>query len=103
MGLVMKQAGGAFGGSGEDKQSAMNGAAMTVAKLVAQKQLTSFIGGSNSGGLGMFDVGKAVRMYRLFCVPRLDGFHAVAHESIWVTCCSDIQCTLISACLVKVN
>jgi len=60
MGLVMKQAGGAFGGSGEDKQSAMNGAAMTVAKLVAQKQLTSFIGGSNSGGLGMFDVGKAL-------------------------------------------
>ncbi|KAG8219496.1 beta-flanking protein [Butyriboletus roseoflavus] len=61
MGLVMKEAGNAFvGGSGGDKQSAMNGAAMTLAKLVAQKQLSAFIGGSNSGGLSMMEVGKAL-------------------------------------------
>ena len=85
MGLVMKQVGASVGGSGEDKQSAMNGAAMTVAKLVAQQQLSAFTGGSNSGGLSMLSVGKTVRMYRLFCVPRLDESHAVAHEPIWVT------------------
>ena len=93
MALVVKQAGSLSGG-GEDKQSAMNGAAMTLTKLVAQKQLTSFIGGSNSGGLGMLDIGKTVRMYRLFCVPRLDGFHVVAQEPIWMTWMTrpDIQC-----------
>ncbi|KAH0838012.1 beta-flanking protein [Lanmaoa asiatica] len=51
-------AGKAFvGGGGEDKQSMMNGAAMTLAKLVAQKQLSAFIGGSNSGGLSMLEIG----------------------------------------------
>jgi len=61
MGLVMKQAGNSFtGGSGEDKQSMMNGAAMTVAKLLAQKQLSAFTGGSNSGGLGMLEMGGSL-------------------------------------------
>ncbi|KAF9218589.1 hypothetical protein BS17DRAFT_822724, partial [Gyrodon lividus] len=61
MGLVMKQAGKSFnGGGGEDKQSMMNGAAMTLAKLVAQKQLSSFVGGSNSGGLGMLEIGETL-------------------------------------------
>ena len=61
MGLVMKEAGSAFvGGGGEEKQSMMNGAAMTLTKLVAQKQLSAFMGGSNSGGLGMLDIGKSV-------------------------------------------
>ena len=96
MALVVKQAGSLSGG-GEDKQSAMNGAAMTLTKLVAQKQLTSFIGGSNSGGLGMLDVGKAVSLYRLSCVYRLDGFRVVAQEPICVTCRADTQCILISA------
>lgn len=54
MGLVMKEAGNSFtGGGGQDKQSFMNGAAMTVAKLAAQNQLSSFVGGANSGGLSM--------------------------------------------------
>ncbi|KAF8846026.1 hypothetical protein BDN67DRAFT_976879 [Paxillus ammoniavirescens] len=61
MGLVMKQAGKSFtGGSGEDKQSMMNGAAMTVAKLMAQKQLSAFTGGSNSGGLSMMEIGGSL-------------------------------------------
>ena len=54
MGLVLKEAGKSFtGGSAEEKQSFMSGAAMTLTKVVAQKQLSSFVGGSNSGGLGM--------------------------------------------------
>lgn len=61
MGVVMKEAGKAFvGGGSEEKQSVMNGAAMTLTKLVAQKQLSAFTGGSNSGGLGMLEVGKTV-------------------------------------------
>ena len=69
MGLVMKEAGNAFtGGSGEEKQSMMNGAAMTLTKLVAQKQLSAFIGGSNSGGLSMLDVGGAVCSLSLLSV-----------------------------------
>jgi len=54
MGMVMKEAGNyASGGGagGQDKQSLMNGAAMTLTKLAAQGQLSSFTGGSNSGGL----------------------------------------------------
>lgn len=70
MGLVMKEASKAIvGGGGEEKQSLMNGAAMTLTKLVAQKQLSAFVGGSNSGGLGMLEIGKTVRVYHLFCVP----------------------------------
>ncbi|KAF8119222.1 hypothetical protein EV363DRAFT_357802 [Boletus edulis] len=61
MGLVMKEAGNAFvGGGGGDKQSMMNGAAMTLTKLMAQKQLSAFTGGSNSGGLGMLSIGETL-------------------------------------------
>ncbi|KAG6380869.1 beta-flanking protein [Boletus reticuloceps] len=61
MGLVMKEAGNAFvGGGGGDKQSMMNGAAMTLTKLVAQKQLSAFTGGSNSGGLSMLGIGETL-------------------------------------------
>ncbi|KAG9314043.1 hypothetical protein JVU11DRAFT_4822 [Chiua virens] len=65
MGMLMKEVSKNFMGGGEEKQSAMNGAAMTLTKLVAQKQLSAFIGGSNSGGLGMLDVGKSLLKSRL--------------------------------------
>ena len=77
MGMVMKEAGNFVGGGGEDKQSMMNGAAMTLTKLVAQQQLSSFIGGSNSGGLSMLSIGETVSLCQLFHVLRFDGFHLV--------------------------
>ena len=40
------------GGGGGGKQDAINGAAMTVTKLLAQSQLSGMMGGGNSGGLG---------------------------------------------------
>ncbi|EGO31282.1 beta-flanking protein [Serpula lacrymans var. lacrymans S7.9] len=40
------------GGSGGSKQDAINGAAMTVMKLVVQSKLGGTTGGSNSGGIG---------------------------------------------------
>nr|BDD37254.1 beta-flanking protein [Rhizopogon roseolus] len=40
------------GGSGEEKQSAMNSAATYAMKLMMKKEMSGFIGGSNSGGLG---------------------------------------------------
>jgi hypothetical protein len=40
------------GSSGGGKQDAVNGAAMTVMKLVVQSKLKSSIGGGDSGGLG---------------------------------------------------
>ena len=88
MGLVMNQASKAVtGGSSEDKQSMMTGAAMTLTKVVAQKQLSSFIGGSNSGGLSMLGIGESVRMYLHFLSPLSYGFHIVTQEPIWVTYC----------------
>ncbi|KAI9570245.1 hypothetical protein HD554DRAFT_2084916 [Boletus coccyginus] len=61
MGLVMKEAEKAVSGGGsEDKQSALNDAAMTLTKLVTQGQLSALIGGSNSGGLDMLGVGKSL-------------------------------------------
>lgn len=70
MGLVMKEAEKAVSGGGsEDKQSTLNGAAMTLTKLVTQGQLSALIGGSNSGGLDMLGVGKTVRTFPPF-LPR---------------------------------
>ena len=40
------------GGGGGGKQDAVNGAAMTVTKLLVQSKFSSFMGGGNSGGLG---------------------------------------------------
>jgi len=61
MGLVLKEAGKSFGGGeSEEKQSFMSGAAMTLTKVVAQKQLSSFIGGSNSGGLSALSIGQSL-------------------------------------------
>ena len=103
MGLVMNQASKAVtGGSSEDKQSMMTGAAMTLTKVVAQKQLSSFIGGSNSGGLSMLGVGETVRMHPHFLSASSYEFHIVAQEPIWVTC-SDIQCILLCIFLVRMN
>ena len=85
MGMVMKEASSAIGGGGsDDKQSMMNGAAMTLTKLVAQNQLSSFIGGSNSGGLGMLRMGETVRLYCICCIHRFDAFYIVAQEPIWM-------------------
>ena len=96
MGMVMKEASNAIGGGGsDDKQSMMNGAAMTLTKLVAQNQLSSFIGGSNSGGLGMLGMGATVRVYCILRVHRFDAFYVVAQESLRVTYCSDVQCIVI--------
>jgi len=105
MGLVMKEAEKAVSGGGSgDKQSMLNGAAMTLTKLVTQQQLSAFIGGSNSGGLGMLDVGKTVRVSPLFYVAHFDGFHIVAQERICVTRYSDVQLMYIELWLsVKVN
>ena len=104
MGLVMNQASKAVtGGSSEDKQSMMTGAAMTLTKLVAQKQLSSFIGGSNSGGLSMLGVGETVRLYPRLLRPSSYGLHIVAQEPIWVTRCSDIQCILACTFPTRVN
>ena len=39
------------GASSGNKQDAVNGAAMTVMKLLVQSKFSSTVGGSNSGGL----------------------------------------------------
>jgi len=46
---LFEQAGGAASGN---KQDAVNGAAMTVMKLLVQSKFSGAIGGGNSGGLG---------------------------------------------------
>jgi hypothetical protein len=46
---LFDQSGGAASG---DKQEAVNGAAMTVMKLMVQSKLSGAMGGGNSGGLG---------------------------------------------------
>lgn len=40
------------GANGGGKQDAVNGAAMTVMKLLVQSKFSSMTGGGNSGGLG---------------------------------------------------
>jgi len=40
------------GASSGNKQDAVNGAAMTVMKLLVQSKLSAATGGGNSGGLG---------------------------------------------------
>ena len=40
------------GGGGGGKQEAINGAAMTVTKLLVQSKFSGMIGGGDSGGLG---------------------------------------------------
>ena len=95
MGMVMKEASSAIGGgSSDDKQSMMNGAAMTLTKLVAQNQLSSFIGGSNSGGLGMLGMGATVRVYCIRRVHRFDAFHVATQEPIWMMWQFCSQCIL---------
>lgn len=49
------------GGSSGSKQDAVNGAAMTVMKLLVQSKFSSMTGGGNSGGLG--------GMMSLVCIP----------------------------------
>ena len=46
---LFDQSGGASSGG---KQDAVNGAAMTVTKLLVQSKFSSLTGGGNSGGLG---------------------------------------------------
>jgi hypothetical protein len=46
---LFEQSGGASSGS---KQDAVNGAAMTVMKMMVQSKLTGMMGGGDSGGLG---------------------------------------------------
>lgn len=46
---LFDQSGGAASGN---KQDAVNGAAMTVMKLLVQSKFSGIIGGGNSGGLG---------------------------------------------------
>ena len=46
---MFDKAGGAASGN---KQDAVNGAAMTVMKLLVQSKFSGAIGGGNSGGLG---------------------------------------------------
>lgn len=46
---LFDKSGGAASGN---KQDVVNGAAMTVMKLVVQSKASSFIGGGNSGGMG---------------------------------------------------
>ncbi|KAG2076872.1 hypothetical protein BDR04DRAFT_1089140 [Suillus decipiens] len=55
IGMAMQHASSLFdqsgGGSHEAKQSAMNSAATYVTQLLMKKEMSNFIGGSNSGGL----------------------------------------------------
>ena len=46
---LFDKSGGAASGN---KQDAVNGAAMTVMKLLVQSKLSGAVGGGNSGGLG---------------------------------------------------
>ena len=46
---LFDQSGGASSGG---KQDAVNGAAMTVTKLLVQSKFSSLTGGGNSGGMG---------------------------------------------------
>jgi hypothetical protein len=46
---LFDQAGGASSGN---KQDAVNGAAMTVMKMMVQSKLSGMIGGGDSGGMG---------------------------------------------------
>ena len=46
---LFDQSGGASSGG---KQDAVNGAAMTVTKLLVQSKFSSLTGGGNSGGIG---------------------------------------------------
>ena len=46
---LFDKSGGAASGN---KQDAVNGAAMTVMKLMVQSKFSGAVGGSNSGGLG---------------------------------------------------
>jgi len=56
VGMAMQHASQLFdksgGGSGADKQSAMNSAATYAMQLLMKKEMSNFIGGGNSGGLG---------------------------------------------------
>ncbi|KAG0707492.1 hypothetical protein DFH29DRAFT_895965 [Suillus ampliporus] len=56
IGMAMQHASTLFdqsgGGSGADKQSAMNSAATYVMQLMMKKEMSNFVGGSSSGGLG---------------------------------------------------
>jgi len=55
IGMAMSEASNLFesagGGSSGSKQDAVNGAAMTIMKLVVQSKFSSFTGGGNSGGM----------------------------------------------------
>lgn len=56
---LFDQSGGAVSGN---KQDAVNGAAMTVMKLLVQSKFSGIIGGGNSGGLG--GLMKLVSLYQ---------------------------------------
>jgi hypothetical protein len=55
IGMAMSEAAQMFdkSGNGGDKQEAVNGAAATMFKLMAQSKMSSLMGGSNSGGGGL--------------------------------------------------
>ena len=60
------------GASSGNKQDAVNGAAMTVMKLLVQSKFSGAIGGGNSGGLGSL-MGLVSFGYRSFGIVGLTG------------------------------
>ena len=61
---LFDKSGGAASGN---KQDAVNGAAMTVMKLLVQSKVSSAMGGSNSGGIGSL-MGMVSRFFYLAMV-----------------------------------
>jgi len=66
------------GSSSGGKQDAVNGAAMTVTKLLVQSKFSSMTGGGNSGGLGglagLVRVGLYLHCSTLMLYPALRMF-----------------------------
>lgn len=69
--LAMSEASKLFdsaGGSASgNKQDAVNGAAMTVMKLLVQSKFTNAIGGENSGGISGL-VGMVYHFFTMYCL-----------------------------------
>ena len=86
------------GGSGGQKQDAVNGAAMTVTKLLVQSKFSGMTGGGQSGGLG--GLASLVRVGFEICAPNANAIpytylghqvHVILNEGS----CFEVTCTLL--------
>ena len=57
---LFDKSGGAASGN---KQDVVNGAAMSVVKLLVQSKASSYIGGGNSGGLGLLSMVSRIILF----------------------------------------